>query len=648
MYNFFNIEKFDRIPSGHGAIFGKTGSGKTSMLHYIARKLSENGETVIVLDPHGDLSKNLLTDKAIYISPLFLSKKDKKLSIKMNLMDAGTEVSEERIVYISESLKLIFSQDYDFSKGTWGPRLETIFSSLIPRVMRNVKNATLTDVANALINKKFLDDDIFIKSYYGKGYLDYIQSTLNKIIPVTENIYLKEFLCSKDISFSFLRNDISGKLLSIYLAKTELGEFISRMAGSAILAMISHAVSFGKIRDVNLIIDEIKDFSPYLLPAMFSESRKYGLRIIIAAQYINQLNQDLYNSIMGNVSWISAFKLSPDDASRVSKKFSYDNEKIERTIIDLPQMHFLMKYESLKLIKIPFMELLNDENIIEKSYLEYGSEIDFNFKNVLSIIYSLQERKIKANFNDILMEYENIFNGNFNSLDSALRVMQFNNLIIKNEDGFSLTEKGMENLVENGQVEWETPYHRYLVSRTAEYFRSLGFTVIFSRAWKNEPDLIAKSKNQEFYIEAEYGDLKSPGKIVNHLVQWHNKKLIFVTFTEFGLKLFKILCMPAMVDSNGNVTYYRNNSEYVDYRMAGDYSRKTWILVLPGPGNIGNIKKFSYKGLENLDIAHLNESDLFNVDDENIFDIFGQELFIKEGEKIVRRCEYFYKKIKNY
>ncbi|MGC8565290.1 MAG: helicase HerA-like domain-containing protein [Thermoplasmata archaeon] len=642
IYSFFDLDRITKIPDGHGAIFGKTGSGKTSMLQYIAKKLSENGETVIVLDPHGDISKNLLTDRTIYISPLFLNIEGKKFAIKMNLMDTGEEKSEERIVAISESMKLIFSQDIDFSQGTWGPRLETIFSAVVPRVMRNVKNATLSDIANALLNKQFFTDNIFIKSFYGKSYMDYIQSTLNKIIPVTENIYLKEFLCSRDVSFSFLKNDINGKIVSIYLAKPELGEFISRMSGSALLAMISNAAAFGKIKNATLIIDEIKDFSPYLLPGMFSESRKYGLRIIIAAQYIKQLDSDLYNSIMGNVSWISAFRLSPDDAFSISKKFSYDNEKIERTIIDLPGMYALMKYESLKLIKIPSMERLSDEKIIEKSYLEIGSEIDFKNFNVLSIIYSLQERKKATYFSDILREYESIFNGDFKSLDASLRILQLNGLIIKRGNKFMITESGIENLIEKDSFEWETLYHRYLVTRTAEYFRALGFDVNFSRPWKEEPDLIAENKSSEFYIEAEYGDLKSPGKIINHLIQWRDKKIIFVTFPELGKKLFRILCMPAMVDEYGRITYYKNNGKSVDYRLAGDYSRRTWILLVPGPGELGSIMKFSCSGIKDLVFNDLIESDLFNVNGKNIIDLFGQDLFIIKNGKVIKRCDYVF------
>lgn len=642
IYNFFDVEDFYLVPNGHGAIFGKTGAGKTSMLHYIARKLVEKNETIIVLDPHGDLSKNLLFENTIFISPLFLEINGKKYAVKMNLLDTGNDRSDEKITAISESLKLLFSMDSDFSQGTWGPRLETIFSALTPLVMKNVENATISDLVQALLKKEYINDHEFFKYLYGRNYFDYIQSTLNKIVPVVENIYLKEFLCSRDVSFSFLGNELNGKLLAIYLAKPELGEFISRMAGSALLSMINNAVMFNKLKNVTLIIDEIKDFSPYLLPALFSESRKFGLRIIIAAQYIKQLNNDLYNSIMGNVSWISTFRLSSEDAFILSKKFSIDNGKIERTILELPDRFALLKDDSIKVVKIPLMKKFNDFRIIERSYLDYGFEINFINDKILSIIYSLQERKKYTFFSTILNEYKNLYNGDFKSLESSLRILQLNDLIEKENNIFKITEKGLRNLMENSYTEWETPYHRYLISRTANYFKSLGFDIKYSRSWKNEPDLIAKNKNHELYIEAEFADLKSPGKIVNHLIQWKNKKIIFVTFPEFGAKLFRILCMPAIVNENGKIIFYKNNNVNVDYRDAGDYSTRVWILIVPEPGSIGPLSEFS--PILNLkESKNFEESKLFEINGKNILKMFGEDLYKIENGKIKTRLDYFKK-----
>ncbi|MVT36467.1 MAG: DUF87 domain-containing protein [Euryarchaeota archaeon] len=640
IYNFFELRDFENIPDGHGAIFGKTGSGKTSLLHFFSRLLSEKNETVIVLDPHGDLVKNLLIPKkSIFISPLFRYVNDRKMAINMNLME--TEKRDELgINIITETLKMLFSMDIDYSQGTWGPRLETVFSTIVPEVMNNIENATLLDIENTLINRDFNASN-YLKSLYGRAYYDYIQSTMNKLTPITTNPFLREFICSKNVSFSFLKNDIRGKVVNIYLAKQELGEFLSRMAGSAVLSMILNATKFKKIRDATIIIDEIKDFSPYLLPGLFSESRKFNIRIIIAAQYVNQLSKDLYDSIMGNISWIASFKVSPEDSMRISKKFSPENLRIENTLLNLPDRIALFKEKQLGLYRIGEIIKFNNEEIIDDAYIKYGNEIDYFPDDILGLIYSIEERGNVANFVNIKREYESLSRKENTNLDSSLRILQLNGCIAYNNGVFKITENGIRRLSENNSNQWETVYHRYMVSRAAEFFRSLGFNVRFPRKWMNDPDLLAKNDKFEIYVEAEYGDIKSPGKIVNHLIQWKNKRILFLTFRQFSWKLFKILCMPAIVDDDGKIIFYKNGKNIVDFREAGDYSRNVWIGIVPDPGTLGTLQKFSPLRCKNLEIEDLKESDLFFLNGLNIFDEFENKLYkIKDG-KIIRRCDYF-------
>ncbi|MEM0151132.1 MAG: type IV secretion system DNA-binding domain-containing protein [Thermoplasmata archaeon] len=640
-YNFFEIKNLENIPDGHGAIFGKTGAGKTSLLYYIAKKITEKNETLIILDPHGDLSKSLIfKDKTIFISPLLREINGKNYAIKMNLMDLGREKNELSITTITETLKLLFSMDLDYSQGTWGPRLETIFSSIIPEIIRKGDNVTLTDVVDALIYKNISEDNRIFPIIKGRNYIDYIQSTINKILPVVENYFLRIFLASKNTSFSFFRDKFDGKILDFYLAKPELGEFISRMAGSAVLAMIMNAIVSKKLGKITLIIDEIKDFSPYLLPSLFSESRKFQLRIIIAAQYVNQLNRDLYDSIMGNVSWIAAFRVSPEDASKLAKKFSYDYEKIERTLISLPEQYFLMKNGELNIYNIKNKETYYDEQTINDSYIKFGSIIDIIPENLLSMIYSMIERGLSTNFSIILREYTEIFNKDVTTLEASLRTLLLNGYLIYKDGFYRITEKGIRNMLKLNLNGSETIYHNYLVKRSAEYFKALGFEIYFSRLWKNEPDLIVRKENLEFYIEAEYGDLKSPGKIINHLIDWKNKRIIFVTFNKFVEKLFRILCMPAIVDESFNIKLYKNNGYEMDYKKAGNYSKNVWIVISPEPGTLGSLMKYSFNGIKILEISDLYKSNLFEINGENIFDIFGNELIIEKDGKFISRLDF--------
>ncbi len=171
-------------------------------------------------------------------------------------------------------------------------------------------------------------------------------------------------------------------------------------------------------------------------------------------------------------------------------------------------------------------------------------------------------------------------------------------------------------MVDAGKTEFETHYHRYLIRRAVEYFSSLGFEIILARPWKNEPDIIIRKETMEFYVEAEYGDLRSPGKIVHHLIEWKNRKIIFLTFGKFAEKLYRILCNPFTLDVNGNKKFYTKNGTVMDYRKAGDYSKNVWIVIVPEPGTLGTLIKFTPKKLKTLEIRDLFESDLFQNCDE--------------------------------
>ncbi|MEM0486173.1 MAG: hypothetical protein QXD29_04840, partial [Thermoplasmata archaeon] len=133
---------------------------------------------------------------------------------------------------------------------------------------------------------------------------------------------------------------------------------------------------------------------------------------------------------------------------------------------------------------------------------------------------------------------------------------------------------------------------------------------------------------------------KSPGKIINHLIDWKNKKIIFVTFNKFVEKLFRILCMPAIVDESFNIKLYKNNGYEMDYKKAGNYSKNVWIVISPEPGTLGSLMKYSFNGIKILEISDLYKSNLFEINGENIFDIFGNELIIEKDGKFISRLDF--------
>lgn len=79
-----------------------------------------------------------------------------------------------------------------------------------------------------------------------------------------------------------------------------------------------------------LYIDEVQNFVTTSLPTILSEAGKYGLSLVTANQFLQQLEGDTLKAIMGNVGTTIIFGVSPDDA-RTLEPFVVPN--VDRTLL---------------------------------------------------------------------------------------------------------------------------------------------------------------------------------------------------------------------------------------------------------------------------------------------------------------------------
>jgi type IV secretory pathway TraG/TraD family ATPase VirD4 len=50
-----------------------------------------------------------------------------------------------------------------------------------------------------------------------------------------------------------------------------------------------------------LYIDEFQNFATESFSVILSEARKYNLALVVANQYINQIDESIQNAIFGNI-----------------------------------------------------------------------------------------------------------------------------------------------------------------------------------------------------------------------------------------------------------------------------------------------------------------------------------------------------------
>ncbi|MCT1862810.1 hypothetical protein HMPREF3086_01535 [Dietzia sp. HMSC21D01] len=114
----------------------------------------------------------------------------------------------------------------------------------------------------------------------------------------------------------------SGRIVLVDLSKAALGETSSRLLGYLLLnSFWTSALQRKSDRTFSLFVDEVQSFSSSTLPDMLSEGRKFRLSVIVAHQYLGQLDTRLRNALDGNVGTTLAFGCSASDAPEIAARF---------------------------------------------------------------------------------------------------------------------------------------------------------------------------------------------------------------------------------------------------------------------------------------------------------------------------------------
>jgi hypothetical protein len=94
-------------------------------------------------------------------------------------------------------------------------------------------------------------------------------------------------------------------------------------------------------RDFFLYLDEFHSFTTLSLAEMLSMLRKYRLNLILAHQYLTQLNPQMRDAIFGNVATIVSFRIGAVDAELLAQEFYPEFSLADLT--SLPNYHIYLK-----------------------------------------------------------------------------------------------------------------------------------------------------------------------------------------------------------------------------------------------------------------------------------------------------------------
>jgi len=330
----FGIKDKDRLQ--HIYCIGKSGTGKSTLLTSMAISDIERGNGLCVIDPHGDVAKNLIKqipegrkDDLIYFNP-----KDIKNAIAFNSLK-GIHPTYHHLVAstLIGTFKKIWSD-------SWGPRMEHILRFTLLTLLC-VPDATLLDIQPLLTDEEYrakavqyVTDKHILSFWFGEFdqyskslRAEAISPILNKMGIFQVSAPLLATIGQKTRGFRMQEVMDKQKILICNLSKGELGEDASALLGCIMLTAIQHAALF-RARQAEqaripfyVYIDEMHSFVTLSFANILAEGRKYGLSLFLSHQYIEQLDDRIRSAIFGNMGTIISFRVGATDAEYLAKEF---------------------------------------------------------------------------------------------------------------------------------------------------------------------------------------------------------------------------------------------------------------------------------------------------------------------------------------
>ena len=337
------------IPDGmldsHTLITGSTGMGKSNLLKLLGNAVSMMDDSaVLIIDPHGDFAMNLMStfpEKVLFLSSGKENIDGVEHAIFMNPMHTPGLDSHVTAGLIRD----VFSENQTLSQGTWGPRLELVFTSLLSKLLESDRNASLSDFVEILTNQRKLrnilrdsGEDSFsqymkMQMSDWKGWLAFVSSTLNKVIPVTSNPLISSLTSGREDSFS-LEDVFRNRMIVIPEIWNSVlsGEASTVLSSLIIVKLWGYLLSrYGKEKTrLRVFIDEAQLIPESLIEKIMTEGRKFGFSLTLATQQIPGNSETWKRSVLGNCASVFMFGTSDRDSSLISG--SYFSDATEKSV----------------------------------------------------------------------------------------------------------------------------------------------------------------------------------------------------------------------------------------------------------------------------------------------------------------------------
>jgi hypothetical protein len=325
----FGMYQHDRLLSTY--IIGKTGTGKSTLLKTMFMQDVEDGRGACLVDPHGDLSTGIIKSIPEHRKNdvIYFNVSDPTLSFRYNPF---RRVSYEKRSLVASGILDVFKKLWS---DAWGVKLEHILRYAILTLL-DQPAATIEDIPKLLLDRSFrvqamnAIENESVKHFWKREFPQYnrydLLPVLNKVGGMLAHSVIKRVLIENPQDVSLRKAMDERKIIIVNLSKGHVGEDVAHMLGALFISSLSSA-AFSRADTMEeariphiTYLDEFHSYTTLSLLSMSSEVRKFKVGMVLAHQYIHQLDDEIRRAVFGNVGTIISFRVGVEDAYYLAKE----------------------------------------------------------------------------------------------------------------------------------------------------------------------------------------------------------------------------------------------------------------------------------------------------------------------------------------
>lgn len=312
----------------HAYVIGKTGAGKSTLLLNLALRLWQTGKAaVFVVDPHGDLARDIVEAAPSLERVYYLDAGDRDFAVnpleppRLGDPELARSIAADNTVAVLEKvLKL----------PETAVNVKFIVRTLLHAMYQKGVTPTFEDLYRAILTLRAGALDLDVDDPEWRVQVELLQrlpeqsiaSSLVRLQPFHTHPLLRELTRTTTLPVERL---VRERALVAMAVPKALGEEFSELLTSVILMKLwFHALERalrGERRDpIFVVVDEFQNVSGLpVMETILSEARKYGLHIIAAHQHLKQLPPGLLQSLLANTALKVVFSVEGGDVDRLAK-----------------------------------------------------------------------------------------------------------------------------------------------------------------------------------------------------------------------------------------------------------------------------------------------------------------------------------------